>query len=1280
MKKITQILMLLLCFTNIVKAQDFAPGQQAQGLLESKNVTVDYSTGIFHYKVPLYTLKSGDFELPITLDYTGKGVKMDDRPGLLGYNWTLNTGGVVTRTVRGGIPDEDDLSGYIWKENDETPLEEDVTKVNLHQRDGECDIFTAVFGGQSVSFIIRRNGYDIYAEPLQRTNVRIECESRFGSQIDGWIVTDTQGNRYIYRQKEWTCNVMKQDANSLNGIKNKKYISSWYLTRIEPINSDSVRFYYLGENDYANSEDSHVDQFYSSYLTQYEYGYPLIINTFDFNKYKSEFDDAISRAMSYISDESVKLQIENQKYLLISYGQWVKNPNFDLVSEKLEQNFRIMGMAADFSRVEGISKELMTTLSNLETAYKGNWEISSSFAQAKNVLVKVLQDKEYVTERTVNNGTAYKVYTPVLMKITCKENLAFRYTTKNEQLANVEKQNYFNERISGFRLSYSNHIDLTSVIAYGKDSVDTRRTTFTYYAQPAGVKAMSDVYGYKKMYSDDKYAPFDDTLDEEYAKIGSLQEVTLSDGGRIRVDYELNRFEPEGYQSYGGIRIKSLLTDNQAENKVDTVTYRYEAGRPTFFVFYSNHENAQYASFTDRITYSKMRWKENAILCPGNNGMYYCCVYETVAGKGSQAYMFNLVENYYPSMAYPYWLCGLPVCTGTFNKDGYLERVLQNIYYTDGSVEENPYIPCSNPEAFVHNDSVSFTKSLPQMMADEEYMDRESLEDYYKNQQGLTFGGVTYYSPYRESYLTNIAPRIRNHYNPISYKLYFGGATLLKEQVEYRLPEGTYSDLMAWSPQGNPFSRKVYYYDNLSHNVAPTRVVEYNSDGDSCVTRICRVEDMTTASHEAISKMKEKNVCDPIVKQTVVKNGKLVGQTVSEYQVAETDGKCFYGVSKVASYIPDNSVPVLAENEDLLYDYGEECYKTEKTFRFDSVGHTSYLPIEIEEKGTQTAFYYDNFYKYLLLKAQNCSSEQIVAVDCERFMSTQEHLQHIQENRVLVDFANRFMKGFTLMDADDIPYKGYHEFRQTEYFRWGLRLVELLARKEAWNGKQSYIDEADNLLDSITTNNYWPLDNFLGWHIEVSNYYLYMGLPSPWDLTQEEFLEFLELMMTSVVDSNQLRDYFHSLSALSEESTEIAPVKVSVSSAHTHWKLYVLSSGRNNAIHYNIQYAGGSIGKVAQLQNSETNTLQVFDIDTSSYPDAESITIGYFSNVSYAVLLPAETLFEAASYDKYGRVVAKFDQDKRVEFYEYDAAGRLNRITDGEGHLLKESRYNTANH
>ena len=84
-------------FVTITSAQDIAPGQQAQGYLDDKNTTVDYATGIFHYKVPLYTLGDGGFSLPVSLDYTAKGVKTEDRPGLIGYNWTLNTGGVVTR-------------------------------------------------------------------------------------------------------------------------------------------------------------------------------------------------------------------------------------------------------------------------------------------------------------------------------------------------------------------------------------------------------------------------------------------------------------------------------------------------------------------------------------------------------------------------------------------------------------------------------------------------------------------------------------------------------------------------------------------------------------------------------------------------------------------------------------------------------------------------------------------------------------------------------------------------------------------------------------------------------------------------------------------------------------------------------------------------------------------------------------------------------------------------------------------------------------------------------
>jgi hypothetical protein len=243
-------------------AQDLNPGQQSQGLLESRNVTVDYSTGIFHYQIPLYTLKSGDYELPVSLRYTGKGVKVSDNPGLVGYNWTLDTGGVVTRIVRGGIPDEDYNYGYLKFENDPTPLSEDATRVNRHKRDGECDIFTAVFGGKSVNFIIRKdNNGDLRAEPLERTDVKIECEGS-RSFISGWTVTDNDGTRYNYMRTEWTCNLNKQDEISFNGLSNLEYVSSWHLTSIEPVNSKAIEFKYLGTEAYSPLTYQQRENFY----------------------------------------------------------------------------------------------------------------------------------------------------------------------------------------------------------------------------------------------------------------------------------------------------------------------------------------------------------------------------------------------------------------------------------------------------------------------------------------------------------------------------------------------------------------------------------------------------------------------------------------------------------------------------------------------------------------------------------------------------------------------------------------------------------------------------------------------------------------------------------------------------------------------------------------------------------------------------------------------------------------------------------------------------------
>ena len=104
--------------------------------------------------------------------------------------------------MRGGFVDETPGLGYLWTENAVTPLEQDARSVGLRRRDGESDIFTAVFNGKKVDFIIRMNeNKQIYALPLGQTDVRIECEGT-STEITGWAITDNNGDCYIYRQRE----------------------------------------------------------------------------------------------------------------------------------------------------------------------------------------------------------------------------------------------------------------------------------------------------------------------------------------------------------------------------------------------------------------------------------------------------------------------------------------------------------------------------------------------------------------------------------------------------------------------------------------------------------------------------------------------------------------------------------------------------------------------------------------------------------------------------------------------------------------------------------------------------------------------------------------------------------------------------------------------------------------------------------------------------------------------------------------------------------------------
>ncbi len=62
-------------------------------------------TGTVSVAVPLYTLQVGEVSLPIGLRYASQGFKPEEQAGWLGMGWSLEAGGVISRTVQ-DLPDE----------------------------------------------------------------------------------------------------------------------------------------------------------------------------------------------------------------------------------------------------------------------------------------------------------------------------------------------------------------------------------------------------------------------------------------------------------------------------------------------------------------------------------------------------------------------------------------------------------------------------------------------------------------------------------------------------------------------------------------------------------------------------------------------------------------------------------------------------------------------------------------------------------------------------------------------------------------------------------------------------------------------------------------------------------------------------------------------------------------------------------------------------------------------------------------------------------------------
>ncbi|PZQ98449.1 MAG: hypothetical protein DI539_29375, partial [Flavobacterium psychrophilum] len=216
---------------------------------------VSLYTGTPEITVPIYEIKSNKLSLPISISYHASGNKVEDIASNVGLGWTLNAGGVITRTVY-GLPD-DVNNGFLHSSNTvpadmnlppATAPTSTLRWVAINAMDAQPDIFYFNFGKYSGKFIFDKAG-NCYSFPHQKFRIKPAIGPL--ATDNSWEITTEDGITYTFAARE-TSRV--QSVCAVNGnipassYLNQTYVSSWYLTKIQaPHVDEKITFSYFSQ-------------------------------------------------------------------------------------------------------------------------------------------------------------------------------------------------------------------------------------------------------------------------------------------------------------------------------------------------------------------------------------------------------------------------------------------------------------------------------------------------------------------------------------------------------------------------------------------------------------------------------------------------------------------------------------------------------------------------------------------------------------------------------------------------------------------------------------------------------------------------------------------------------------------------------------------------------------------------------------------------------------------------------------------------------------------------
>lgn len=239
-------------YTKLIEVLPPSPSSANLGL--HGNSKVRLSSGMASVNIPLGELVSKSLKIPISLNYSSSGFKVDEISSRQGIGWNMLVGGVVTRTVYGSV---DENSNFLSPPAEFPRFTRSVIddfflplQANENQYwDSQKDLFSfSLDDGTSCEFVLDNN-----KKPVLLNNLPIKIECDFESSDWTFRITNGSGVQYYFGGAGGDATEYTTKLQSGYGC-GKQFRTSpataWYVTKIIHPNNDSIFFKYGGSSIY----------------------------------------------------------------------------------------------------------------------------------------------------------------------------------------------------------------------------------------------------------------------------------------------------------------------------------------------------------------------------------------------------------------------------------------------------------------------------------------------------------------------------------------------------------------------------------------------------------------------------------------------------------------------------------------------------------------------------------------------------------------------------------------------------------------------------------------------------------------------------------------------------------------------------------------------------------------------------------------------------------------------------------------------------------------------